>query len=267
MFEKIISGELAVVAPSIQKTAFKPGQKYYRRNRNGHNSIFYISEGNGSVTVAEKTSDFCAGDVLFLPVGCEYEILFGIKSTPVVDVIDFRIIGESSAKFAESFIHVSSEKNDSGRIIGMIMEQMTKNNQGESVGKELLALSYLYRIIYELYLYENEKPSEHKTIQKGIKFIESRYLEEFEIEEVARECGMCLSLFYKSFKESTGLTPVEYKNRIKIQKAIEILRTKSHSLEDVSKMLNFCNQSYFIRTFKRFTGYTPKQFMSQKAKK
>ncbi len=265
MFEKIISGELALTPPEIQRVTFKAGQKYRKHQAHNTNTIFFITEGEGSLSSGEYESNFSDDDVFFMPSGCECEYSFEQKGFPSAYAINFKLIGKEYVDKANvNLLHVGAEKKNTNRIIRMIIQQMIEKNEKNAPGKELLLISYLYKIIHELYNSKNEKPNTRGEIQKGIKYIEANYLDEFEIEGVARNCGMCLSLFYKSFKENTGLTPIEYKNRLKIDRAIELLKEKGHSLEDISNALNFCNQSYFIRTFKHFTGFTPKQFMSRK---
>lgn len=265
MFEKIISGESALITPEIQKITFKSGQKYRKHQARNTNTLFLITDGEGSLSSGEYRSSFSVGDIFFLPSGCECEYSFEQKGSPAAYAINFKLIGKEHVdKANESFLHIGADNKNTNKIIRMIIQQMIEKSEKNVLGKELLLISYLYKIIFELYSAKNENPNARSEIQRGIKYIEANYLEEFEIEEIARRCGMCLSLFYKSFKENTGLTPIEYKNRLKIDRAIELLKEKRHSLEDISNALNFCNQSYFIRTFKHFTGFTPKQFMSRK---
>ncbi len=263
MFEKIIAGETAIIHPEIKRSVYKCGQRYYGAQDNGRNSVMFITEGEGRFTADKQTVSFSAGDVLFLPDGCECEYIFEQKGAPCADIISFKLIGRESVSNGE-FLHIDSEKRNTVRIMRMTADQMIEKNENNVVGKELLLISCLYKLVYELYSAKNESPIERKEIQKAVKYIESNYLDEFEIEEVARKCGMCLSLFYKSFKECTGFTPIGYKNRLKIERAVELLEEKHYSLDDISKMLNFCNQSYFIRLFKHFTGCTPKQFMARR---
>jgi len=263
MFERIISGDTAVIHPEIQSATFKTGQKYHRNQDNGNNTVLIITRGEGAFRSGEYAASFSTGDVFFLPDGSGCSYTFECDGSPSAYIINFKLM--NGEKREDSVVlHLGAEHTDSVRLIGMAALQMAEKNGGNAGGKELLMLSCLYKIIYELYSVQYERPVERGVIYRGIKYIECHYLDELEIEEVARVCGMCLSLFYKNFKECTGLTPVEYKNKLKIDKAIELMAEKRHSLEDISKMLNFCNQSYFIRTFKRFTGYTPKQLMARR---
>lgn len=52
----------------------------------------------------------------------------------------------------------------------------------------------------------------------------------------------------------------EYVRKIKIEKALILLRQKHLSLTDISFACGFADQSHFIRTFKEFHGITPKLF-------
>jgi AraC-like DNA-binding protein len=44
--------------------------------------------------------------------------------------------------------------------------------------------------------------------------------------------------------------------------ALDYLRTGEHSLADITFLLGFADQSNFTRAFRRWTGKTPRQFLS-----
>lgn len=61
------------------------------------------------------------------------------------------------------------------------------------------------------------------------------------------------------FKNHQGMTPHAYQLNLKVNRARELLK-KGQNIVDVAQALDFVDQSHFHRTFKQFTGITPKQY-------
>ncbi len=68
--------------------------------------------------------------------------------------------------------------------------------------------------------------------------------------------------FQRRFKECIGVAPGTYIRIIKFQKAVQLLRNGHfEKLSDIAYVLNYSDQSHFIREFKNFSGHTPKIFL------
>lgn len=76
----------------------------------------------------------------------------------------------------------------------------------------------------------------------------------------AEFCSLSLSRFSHLFKEATGLTPLQYLNRVRIEKAKELLLNTSLSVAEISECVGFSSQNYFGRLFRRQVGLSPTQF-------
>ncbi|HMI63382.1 MAG TPA: AraC family transcriptional regulator [Puia sp.] len=62
--------------------------------------------------------------------------------------------------------------------------------------------------------------------------------------------------FSKYFKCTLG----DYIRRIKIDKALTLIRSNRHSLTEIAYLCGFSDQAHFIRTFTLLTGMIPKQY-------
>ena len=69
--------------------------------------------------------------------------------------------------------------------------------------------------------------------------------------------------FIRLFKKETGLTPVTYIIKKKIEKAQLLLTISEIPIKDVALKLNFENISYFNKLFKSHTGMTPTQYINK----
>ncbi|WP_126246231.1 helix-turn-helix domain-containing protein [Chitinophaga rhizosphaerae] len=64
----------------------------------------------------------------------------------------------------------------------------------------------------------------------------------------------------KYFPRYFGLTIGDYLRKIKIEKALSMIRSGKHSLTEIAHHCGFSDQAHFIKTYKRFLGITPNQY-------
>lgn len=83
------------------------------------------------------------------------------------------------------------------------------------------------------------------------------------IKELASEACMSEPNFYRTFKQTFGLTPVDYINEQRLALATHLLRTTHRSLLDISLACGFNNMTYFMKLFHREVGLTPAQYRKQ----
>ncbi len=74
--------------------------------------------------------------------------------------------------------------------------------------------------------------------------------------EVADECRLSPTHFARAFKVSTGLTPHDWLQSRRIERARDLLATDL-SLAEIALDCGFADQSHFTRVFSRIAGNTP----------
>lgn len=96
------------------------------------------------------------------------------------------------------------------------------------------------------------------NVEKAIGFIESNYMQELSIDDVAASVFLSSGYLSIIFKEETGYTILEYLTRVRMEKAGELLRSHSEwKVKDVAEQLGYNNVQSFIRFFKKYYGQTP----------
>lgn len=69
------------------------------------------------------------------------------------------------------------------------------------------------------------------------------------------------------FKNEVGINFTEYVNIIRTQKAISLLKLKDHvTMGEIADTLGYQSERQFFRTFKKMTGFTPKEFKMAKTR-
>jgi YesN/AraC family two-component response regulator len=71
------------------------------------------------------------------------------------------------------------------------------------------------------------------------------------------------------FLKETGLSPTEYMNNLRIEKAKKLLTDNSQesSISDIAEQCGIKDPFYFSRIFKKFTGDTPSEYRRKVAPK
>ncbi len=80
--------------------------------------------------------------------------------------------------------------------------------------------------------------------------------------EIAVLCNMSLANLKKTFKKFSGMGVMDYFNRLKITKAVQMLE-QSVPISQISESLGFLSVQYFITAFKRYTAMTPTEYKKQ----
>ncbi|MEK8130564.1 response regulator [Paenibacillus filicis] len=75
--------------------------------------------------------------------------------------------------------------------------------------------------------------------------------------EVAERLFLNASYFSRLFKKETGENFIEYVNRMKMERAKELLNESNRTIEDISQALGYDNKGYFVKLFKSHYGVPP----------
>ncbi|QUI22745.1 helix-turn-helix transcriptional regulator [Vallitalea pronyensis] len=122
---------------------------------------------------------------------------------------------------------------------------------------ELLSYFFGHQKIDEISL-NNTKQID--SMRKILKYIDTNYINNVTIDELAEHVFMHPNYFFRFFKKNTGETPIHYINNKRINKAKYILSTTKYTVDEVSKMVGFHDSSYFYRVFKKWVGITPIEY-------
>ena len=75
-------------------------------------------------------------------------------------------------------------------------------------------------------------------------------------------CSLSESGFYQLFKKVTKLSPIEYKNSVKLSHAVTMIKNGS-TLEEICEKLNFTSPAFLRRLMKKHYKKTPREIKSE----
>ena len=80
------------------------------------------------------------------------------------------------------------------------------------------------------------------------------------LNQMAEAASMSPKYFCRFFYQMTRHTPIEYLTMQRIEYACYALSTTDEPVTSIALSCGFNDLSYFIRTFKRYKGVTPRQY-------
>lgn len=229
-------------------------------------SIGYIAQGSVTMKTAGMEINAAAGDLIYIPDGVKYTSSWsGDPNVEFYSVhFDFSHLRETRIDriFTIQTIH-KDKTGDLGDTVRSIFENYEKDD-----ASRLLALSFFYRLwsVILPHLCTNEKIIFSQPIKMALDFIESQYLNDFSVSDLARHCYLSESRLYHKFKDEMHCSPIHYRNSLRIQKAIEYLKDGSYTISEISDMLNFNSVIYFRKIFKSMTGFGPMEYKKLRKK-
>lgn len=96
-----------------------------------------------------------------------------------------------------------------------------------------------------------------------IEYINQNLHKNIKLDDIAKEINMDSKYISVQFKKITGESLVTYINRKKIEESKFLLQNTKLSILEIAIMLNFTDQSYFTKVFKKYTNLSPKQYRNQ----
>lgn len=106
---------------------------------------------------------------------------------------------------------------------------------------------------------------ESDILRRSLDYIARNYHNRISLDDVSAYVGYSPKYFSHYFKDQTGITFVNYLNRLRIQAAKELLADPNIVIKDVAARVGFENINTFFRVFKQFEGVTPGQYRAAHA--
>ncbi|MNJ34350.1 AraC family transcriptional regulator [Paenibacillus bouchesdurhonensis] len=160
-------------------------------------------------------------------------------------------------------IHTPTDSSIPQLLLSVLQEFRSKKPSSH-----LYSLGCLHLIMAEAedsHLKESTLPSGESAVQKIVKqmiyYISSQYAHHVSIEEMCASLGYNRAYLSRIFKKETGLTPVTYLLKLRIDKSRQLLRERPElSIEQIASSVGLNDALYFSRQFRRFHGQSPSEY-------
>lgn len=125
---------------------------------------------------------------------------------------------------------------------------------------EFLCMSVLYEIIANTEICSIEK-EKNSLLDPAMQYLMNVVYEtDFSLDEMCRHSNISRTYLNLLFRQTYQCTPTAYVNKIRIERAKQLIITGNFTNEEISKICGFNDVKYFYVIFKRVTGFTTKEY-------
>jgi len=100
----------------------------------------------------------------------------------------------------------------------------------------------------------------HPTIDSARRWLNARLDQPWTMAELAGHCAVSQRTLLRRFQEALGLSPVQYAQQLRVERAKALLETTALSLEEITVRCGYEDAATFSKVFKRWVALTPREY-------
>lgn len=251
--------------------------------------IVYIDKGEIVEKTKHKDFHLKENDILFLPPNTHHTPAF-VEGKPK-NASSFRISFECNSAALKNLAMYHEQLSDKCRLLmeNLIDEgsktfeiiKTPSSTSDDVVASMSIALTspiggiQAYKAYLELLLINILREHSQKSgtqifistnsnnrslFEKSVHIMEENLYAEFTVKELCKRVGCSKSTLYTIFRKYANMSISSYYNMLKINEACQLIKKSKTTLKNISIMLNFNSQTYFAKTFKKYTGMSPSEY-------
>lgn len=231
--------------------------------------LIYFSSGKASYQINNEVFSVAAGDLLIVNKGCIHSITSDIDdpiSCWTCAITNFKMANSSSP---DIFLPLDKKPYDRSqehrRIIEEIFETLEyfsqqQNPYAVTICNSLAnALANIYFSIFQHAVtdHNEKKPSFAQDI---LFYINENYAKDITLKELTEHFHISSDYISHKFKETYGISPINYVIDRRISEAKWMLINTSDSLISISSQVGYDNTTHFAKLFLKRVGYPPLEY-------
>lgn len=102
-----------------------------------------------------------------------------------------------------------------------------------------------------------------KTIDNVVSDIREHYMEDISLTSLAAKYNISMARLSEMIKEHLSLNFSDYISSLRIQRAKELLRDESLSIQEIAEIVGYNDYFYFTKVFKKVEGISPSKYRKE----
>ncbi|XVU21869.1 AraC family transcriptional regulator [Actinoplanes sp. CA-054009] len=135
--------------------------------------------------------------------------------------------------------------------------------RGDMVGRLVLFLSTLARVVAESDDLDGDAAGIHPAVLDAMRMMEARPGYQWTLTELAAELHLAPGYLVRLFKSATGLPPMAYLSRHRVELAAARLLHTDQPINKIGESVGWPDQNYFARRFKSHYGLSASTYRSR----
>lgn len=238
-----------------------------------HHEIILITGGSGSFTIENQLYQIKEGMLFYIAPN----ILHTIKPNLNESITFFSVHFDFANVFFENNkwttnkaiktlpLQNAQELNDY-YVIEDVFNKLTECWSAKQPGYEFISRTLLQQLLITIFQNVRKQNRNYATslkVNKIIQYMNQNMTDNIKLADLSKITQLSPTYLAKVFKEATGYSLMEFFNRMKIDKAKDLLIENNRKIKEVAKEVGFNDEFYFSRVFKKIEGICPSEYYNK----
>ncbi len=238
--------------------------------------IIRVREGHFDLYLNRECRHMTAGDIAFVnpgvlhrgePFDCEYDC--------TVFQLEMLSMGTGSAagrafkpllsqtQAVRDCLPAGADECVSGAVNALFDALFSKG-----ISSQLAVCSSLYALFAALYQnghisappWDSVRQKQLSHLTALLEWIDEHYTQKITLSMLAKRAGLNEKYLCRFFKEYTSYTPIDYINRLRVERAAADIKERGMTLTEAAYANGFNDSAYFSKIFRRVMGVSPREY-------
>lgn len=227
--------------------------------------LTWIESGTVKYDIGRREVAVSPGQLMVVPRQFEHATTFLTAMRGVALWVDPNLVAEIADAVGPSARDVMRDARildaDTGRIstlLKLLVDEVREGGDGHTLAAEALTDAIVVELLRPRGSDRARTGTRNPRVLAAIAQMRASYAEPLTTSDLAKTAGLSRFHFSRLFRDEVGQAPYQYLTRIRIARAVELLRSGHHSVTEAALETGFRDMSRFSRTFRAHTGKLPR---------
>lgn len=228
----------------------------------------YTLKGAGKIRIGQQTHDLHPEDAFFIKIPSDHTYFLPTDSE-AWEFIYITLFGDEVFRCYEKVIkeigHVLKLDVYSPPIQSIFntLDQVANRQMNDGYEASDSAYEFLMKL-YATVFHVKKEDALPAAITKATAFMDNNYPDSISLDDIVTVSGLSKYHFTRLFHEKMNTTPIQYLTKLRINKAMELLKNEQLTVEAIALKVGFSNGNYFTKVFRSYLGVAPSTFRNNK---
>jgi AraC-like DNA-binding protein/mannose-6-phosphate isomerase-like protein (cupin superfamily) len=252
----------------ITHIGYYPNAKnHFRKRSKGalEDILIYCETGRGTITIENEQFKLTKNQILIIPANKSHSYESDTSKPWSIYWIHFKGTKASLYSPVKEKIISLSDLRTSNRL--ELFEEMYQNLEmgfyADNLEYSSICLKHFLssiKYIDQFIRINSVNTNDLDTISMSIIFMRDNLTNKLTLTQIARHVGYSDSYFRNKFLEKTSFTPIEYLNKLKIQKSCSLLQFSNMKINEIAYLLGYYDPFHFSKSFKKEMEFSPREY-------
>lgn len=252
----------------ITHIGYYPNAKnHFRKRSNGalENILIYCERGKGTITIENEIFSLTENQIFIIPANKSHSYESDTSKPWSIYWIHFK--GSKASLYAPIKGKIITLNNvgiaNRLELFEEIYQNLEMGFYADNLEYSSICLKHFLssiKYIDQFIRIKSVNTSDLDTIPMSIIFMRNNLTNKISLSQIAEHVGYSDSYFRFLFLEKTSFTPIEYLNKLKIQKSCSLLQFSNMKINEIAYHLGYFDPFHFSKSFKKEMEISPREY-------